>query len=104
MRGGGGLIPADSDLNSNAFSQPGLYKAATRPIAQSLTNCPATKVFLMHVEEITIENTDTWVYIRREIIEAGESCDSYHQYVQINKKTDTTTFGSWYKVSKELIT
>lgn len=100
-RGGGYEIPENSDLNNLRFMEAGGYNINSRATTQTLTNCPASSVFVMHVEHITVDRGD-WIYIHREIVESGANI--FHQFNTYRKSTDQLTCGKWKKATLENIT
>ena len=94
-RGGGIPIPENADLNSLDFCEPGRYLCDAKIKTETLSNCPATKMFIMHVEHITADGTAS-TYINREIVE-NDKAGRYKQLVMIKRSTGEATYYPWMK-------
>lgn len=66
---GGTVIADNADLNSVAYTTPGIYTCPTIAKAGTLTNCPTQYPFVMIVRSETGEfnSTGEWNYISREL-------------------------------------
>ena len=96
-------IPANSNLNTTAFTACGKYSCGSSANAGTLTNCPSTSGFTMIVENVvgpdavSLSNVGGWVS-RTRIIESYYG-DKWVQSIVKGGASDTTiTYGAWRRV------
>lgn len=96
-------IPANSDLNTTAFTACGKYSCGSSSNAGTLTNCPSTSGFHMIVENVvgpdsvSLSNVGGWVS-RTRTIESYYG-DKWVQSIVKGGASDTTiTYGAWRRV------
>lgn len=83
-------IPENSNLNTLAFCQPGMYYARTNERAATLTNCPTGQAFRMEVYNITDDATTitsdmTYKYLVRKVVNIeGEEFVQYVRVTSLN--------------------
>lgn len=94
-------IPANANLNTNTYCQPGDYFANPDSVASTIANSPTSRTFRMkvinhHGAATTITPTaGVWLYVIREIITLDGIV--YRQYAHTGGTT-TWTFDPWRKV------
>jgi hypothetical protein len=93
-----GDIPANADLNTLTYCQPGIFVCSASADASSLTNCPAKQAFRMEVYNVTgaqtqISATAIWVYLIRKITDyAGRE---WVQSARTEGASPTWTYSNW---------
>jgi hypothetical protein len=94
-------IPANADLNTNTYCQPGEYFADPDSVASTIVNSPISRSFRMkvinhHSAATSVSPVEgVWRYLIRELLTLDGTV--YRQYVH-NGGTATWTFDPWRRV------
>ena len=99
----GDYIPSGANLNSAAYLKVGSYYNSKNEEVSSMTNCPATRGFLMYVysplaKTYDNETTATWVYRTRKLMDYEGN-----EWVQLCVSDGTIgnfSYGAWKQILK----
>lgn len=93
-------IPANVDLNTTTYLKVGNYYCSKNVDAETLTNCPTDKAFMLQVLSplsTTIDNeTGTWIYRLRRLQVYTDA--EYVQCCYSNGTAGNWIYGTWKKV------
>jgi hypothetical protein len=99
-------IPANADLNTITYCQPGVFVCSTTAGVATLTNCPTWQAFRMEVYNMTRANTQilpttNWWYLVRKILDLEG-----HEWVQQVASNGSTppvwTYGPWRETGQTI--
>lgn len=104
LRDGDKLIPNGANLNTIDYLRVGVYYKDSTTEARTLINCPTDEAFTLRVYNVINknydrENTLTWVYRMREIINL--SGDVWTQTIYSNGTAGNFTYRRWIKTLKD---
>lgn len=98
-------IPANADLNTLEYMQPGIYACRTNASVATLTNCPVTSAFRMEVynngTDAIISDTQTWEYMIRKITDITGKI--YIQNANSNGANPPVwSYGAWRRIDSQI--
>lgn len=99
----GNAIVSNSDLNTIDFMSVGTYHCPENVTVATLSNCPTSSGFMMHVysplsSDINNESTKTWIYRLRKI--TTYTGVEYTQYCHVDGTAGNWIFGAWRQTVK----